>query len=149
MHRIVIPIQRLSSAKDLPLPTYATEGAVGFDLYAALEEPITLSPGERQLIPTGIRLAIPPGYEGQVRARSGLALHRGLGMPNAPGTIDSDYRGEIKVILINWSTEPQTIYRGDRIAQLIISPVVRANLTEVNQLDETTRSEGGFGHTGM
>lgn len=149
MHRIAIPIQRLPAAKDLPLPTYATEGAAGIDLYAAVEEPITLAPGERRLIPTGIRIAIPPGYEGQVRARSGIALQRGLGMPNAPGTIDSDYRGEIRVILINWSIEPQTIYRGDRIAQLVIAPVARAELTEVDGLDETLRAEGGFGHTGM
>lgn len=149
MHRIAIPIQRLPAAKDLPLPAYATEGASGLDLYAAVEEPATLAPGERRLIPTGIRIAVPPGYEGQVRARSGMALQRGLGLPNAPGTIDSDYRGEIRVILINWSTEPQTIYRGDRIAQLVIAPVVRAELIEVDSLDETLRAEGGFGHTGM
>lgn len=149
MHRITVPIQRLPAAKDLPLPAYATEGAAGVDLYAAVVEPITLAPGERRLIPTGIRIAIPPGYEGQVRARSGIALQRGLGMPNAPGTIDSDYRGEIRVILINWSTEPQTIYRGDRVAQLVIAPVAKAELTEVDILDDTLRAEGGFGHTGI
>lgn len=149
MHRITVPIQRLPAAKDLPLPAYATEGAAGVDLYAAVVEPIILAPGERRLIPTGIRIAIPPGYEGQVRARSGIALQRGLGMPNAPGTIDSDYRGEIRVILINWSTEPQTIYRGDRVAQLVIAPVAKAELTEVDILDDTLRAEGGFGHTGI
>src|SRR5262249_10866758 len=132
----------------LPLPSYASDGAAGLDLFAALKEPIVLQPGARALIPTGIRVAIPEGYEGQVRARSGIAWKRGLGMVNAPGTIDSDYRGEILVILINWGSDAQTIERGDRIAQLVITPIVRAELVEVFQMDETERNTGGFGHTG-
>jgi dUTP pyrophosphatase len=119
------------------------------DLLAALADDVVLSPGERRLIPTGIRIAVPPGFEAQVRPRSGLALHRGLGLPNAPGTIDSDYRGELGVILINWSLEPQTIRRGDRIAQLVVCPVARAVLVEASELDETERATGGFGHTGV
>jgi dUTP pyrophosphatase len=119
------------------------------DLMAALVEPITLAPGERTLIPTGLRLAIPSGYEGQVRARSGMAIHRGLGMVNAPGTIDSDYRGELMVAIINWSGTPQTIVRGDRIAQLVIAPVAHAELHETDQLGDTSRGSGGFGHSGI
>ena len=142
-------VQRLPHAGDLPLPAYATEGAAGLDLYAAVEGEVTLASGERALIPTGLILQIPTGYEGQVRARSGLALRHGLGMVNAPGTIDSDYRGEVGVILINWSEEPQTIRRGERIAQLVIAPVARAEVEEVSSVDATPRGRGGFGHTGV
>jgi dUTP pyrophosphatase len=143
-----IRVQRMAHARDLPLPDYATEGAAGLDLRAALDGPLELAPGRRALVPTGIRVAIPPGYEGQVRPRSGLAWRSGVGLPNAPGTIDSDYRGEVKVILINWSEEPLTLSRGDRIAQLVIGPVLRAVLEPVEDLDATARESGGFGHTG-
>jgi len=143
-----IRVQRMAHARNLPLPDYATEGAAGLDLRAAVEEPLELAPGRRALVPTGIRVAIPPGYEGQVRPRSGLAWRSGVGLPNAPGTIDSDYRGEVKVILINWSDEPLTLSRGDRIAQLVIGPVLRAVLEPVEDLDATARESGGFGHTG-
>lgn len=143
-----LSIQRLPEAQDLPLPSYATAGAAGFDLYAAIPDALTLQPMERRLIPTGVRMAIPVGYEGQIRARSGLALNKGLGMVNAPGTIDSDYRGEIAVLIINWSDEPQTIRRGERIAQMVIAPVARAQMQETATLEETARGSGGFGHTG-
>ncbi len=130
------------------LPRYASELAAGMDLHARLDEPVTLKPGERALVSTGVRLAIPPGYEGQVRPRSGLALRHGLSIVNAPGTIDADYRGEIRVILINLGDEPVTIRDGDRIAQLVICPVARAELELVDELPPTSRGEGGFGHTG-
>ena len=143
-----IRVQQMAHARDLPLPDYATEGAAGLDLRAALDGPLELAPGRRALVPTGIRVAIPPGYEGQVRPRSGLAWRSGVGLPNAPGTIDSDYRGEVKVILINWSEEPLILSRGDRIAQLVIGPVLRAVLEPVEDLDATARESGGFGHTG-
>jgi len=143
-----VQVQRLPEAADLPLPFYATEGAAGMDLHAAVPEPVTLAPGERRLIPTGLKIAIPEGYEGQIRARSGLAIRRGLGMVNAPGTLDADFRGQVCVILINLDNRPQTIQRGERIAQLVIAPVARAELIEVEALDETPRGAGGFGHTG-
>ncbi|HHN74081.1 MAG TPA: dUTP diphosphatase [Acidobacteria bacterium] len=143
-----VAVQVLPHGRGLPLPTYATEGSAGLDLRAAVEGEIVLAPGERTLVPTGLKLAIPPGFEGQVRARSGVALKAGVGLPNAPGTIDSDYRGELKVILINWSETPHVIRRGERIAQLVIAPVARACLAEVEELPDTSRSSGGFGHTG-
>jgi dUTP pyrophosphatase len=145
---IRLGIKRLAHAEGLPLPSYATEGAAGLDLRAAIDEDSVIAPGERALIPTGLVMEIPEGYEGQVRARSGLALRQGLGMVNAPGTIDSDYRGEVGVILINWSAEPQTIHRGMRVAQLIIAPVARVMVEEGVAVEETARGEGGFGHTG-
>lgn len=148
MGRVRIAVTRLEHARDLPLPAYATSDAAGMDLPAAVSAPVTLRPGERSAIPTGLCLAIPPGYEGQVRPRSGLALQYGLGMVNAPGTIDADYRGEVKVLLINHGSEPVTIRRGDRIAQLIIAPVVHAELHETSVLPESGRGAGGFGHTG-
>ena len=132
----------------LDLPAYATPGAAGCDLRAAVAGAMTLLPGERALVPTGIAIAVPEGYEGQVRMRSGLALEKGLILPNAPGTIDSDYRGEIRVIVANISAEPVSITRGDRIAQLVIAPVERATLTKVDSLPPSGRGSGGFGSTG-
>jgi dUTP pyrophosphatase len=129
------------------LPRAMTEGSVGFDLPAAIESELTLAPGERLLVPCGFAIAIPPGYEGQVRPRSGLALKKGLSIPNAPGTIDPDYRGEVSVILINLSAEPVRIAPGERIAQLVVCPVAVCDFEEVAELDETTRGGGGFGHT--
>jgi dUTP pyrophosphatase len=131
------------------LPRYMSSHAAGMDLCAALETPFTLQPGERTLIPTGLAMAIPDGYEGQVRPRSGLALKQGVSMVNTPGTIDADYRGEIGVILINHGLNQVTIEPGDRIAQLVIAPVIRANLQLVEMLQESERGEGGFGHTGL
>lgn len=130
-------------------PKYMTASAAGMDLHACLTETMTLVPGERALVPTGIALSIPEGHEGQVRARSGLALRQGLALVNAPGTIDADYRGEIGVLLINLGQDPVTIQHADRIAQLVISPIVHATLTLTSTLDETVRSDGGFGHTGV
>jgi dUTP pyrophosphatase len=131
----------------LDLPRYMTPGAAGLDLCA--DEALTLAPGERRLVPTGLALEIPPGFEGQVRPRSGLALRHGVGMANAPGTVDSDYRGEVGVILVNWGSAPVPIARGDRIAQLVVSPVARADLVLVEALAKTERGGGGFGSTGQ
>ncbi len=131
------------------LPAYETDGSAGMDLRAYLEEPVTLAPMERALIPTGLYLAVPQGYEAQVRARSGLAVKHGIGLVNGIGTIDSDYRGEVKVALINWGSEPFTIENGDRIAQLVIAAYERVNWEETDSLDETERGAGGFGHTGV
>lgn len=132
----------------VPLPASATEQSAGVDLAASISAPVCINPGERVLIPTGISLAIPPGLEGQVRPRSGLALAHGITVLNAPGTIDADYRGEIKVILINLGAEPYTVMPADRIAQLVIAPVVRCRYLQVQSLPETDRGEGGFGHSG-
>ena len=134
--------------REIPLPKYMTEYSAGMDLYAAIEEEITLEPGERKLIPTGIALSIPEGYEGQVRPRSGLALRNGVTLVNTPGTIDADYRGEIGVLLINLGRQPFKVRRGDRVAQLVIAPVFQATIELVDELDDTPRSAGGFGHTG-
>jgi dUTP pyrophosphatase len=131
-----------------PVPAYATEGSAGMDIRASLTVPVTLKPLERQLIPTGIFMEIPMGYEVQVRPRSGLAVKNGITCLNTPGTIDSDYRGEVKVLLINLSNEEQTISDGDRIAQLVVAKVENASLILVQQLNETVRGAGGFGHTG-
>lgn len=130
------------------LPEYATEGAAGLDLRAAIEEPVLLEPGERALVPTGLALALPPGYEAQVRPRSGLALRHGVTVLNAPGTIDSDYRGEVQVILINLGKKPVLIEPGERIAQLIIARYERIRWRLVPELEATRRASGGFGHTG-
>ena len=140
-------VSRVAGAEDLPLPSYATEGAAGLDLRAALGGRLVLGPGERALVPTGLRFAVPAGYEAQVRPRSGLALRHGIVLPNSPGTIDSDYRGEVQVILWNAGPEPFAIARGDRIAQLVIAPVAHVELEE-SALDETPRGAGGFGSTG-
>jgi len=145
---VQVRIARQPGAEDLPLPRAATPGAAGLDLPAAVETELVLAPGARALVATGFALAIPQGYEGQVRPRSGLALRFGLTLPNAPGTIDSDYRGELKVILQNAGTEPVTIRRGDRIAQLVVAPVAQVAPIEVEALDATARAAGGFGHTG-
>ncbi len=140
---------RLPHNVDLPLPSYETSGSAGMDLPAAITEPIVLQSLERTAIPTGLQIAIPDGFEGQVRPRSGLAFRHGLTVTNAPGTIDSDYRGELKVLLVNLGTESVTIERGMRIAQLVIAPVVQASVQEVTTLDETVRGTGGFGSTGV
>ena len=142
-----IPVKLLR--QEAILPQYMTTQAAGMDLCAALASPLCLHPGERQLIPTGLAMAIPAGFEGQVRPRSGLALRHGLALVNAPGTIDADYRGEIGIIMINHGQESVTLNPGDRIAQLVIAPVVRAQLLAVEDLEQTQRSEGGFGHTGV
>lgn len=145
---VTVLIAREPGCEDLPLPAYETEHAAGMDLRAAVTEPLVLEPGHRALVPTGIRIALPPGVEAQVRPRSGLAVKHGLSMVNTPGTIDPDYRGEIRVILINHGHEPFTVRRGDRIAQLVIAPVLRADWQPVQVLPDTPRGEGGFGHTG-
>ena len=137
---------RVAVGEGLPLPAYQTEGAAGMDLRAA--EPVTLQPGQRVAVSTGFRVAVDPGFEAQVRARSSLALERGLIVPNAPGTIDSDYRGELKVLLANVGLETVSIPRGERIAQLVVAPVVQASVVEVDDLDATERGQGGFGSTG-
>ena len=146
---ISVMVEQTPEAKDLPLPGYATEGSSGMDLLAAVDADRTLLPGERALISTGIKIAVPKGYEAQVRPRSGLALKHGLAMVNAPGTIDSDYRGIVRVILINLGEEPFTIRRGDRIAQMVICPVCNVDLVATNELPATMRNDGGFGHTGI
>lgn len=142
-------IERLPEARDIPLPSYATPGSAGMDLMAAVEEDFMLEPGQRALVPTGIRIAVPVGYEAQIRPRSGLAIKNGIGLVNSPGTIDSDYRGPVQIIMINLGTKPFVIHRGDRIAQMVICPVSRALLVESDGLPETKRGEGGFGHTGV
>lgn len=143
-----IKVVRLPHGAGLPLPSYATPGAAGMDLLAAVQAPVVLPPGGRALIPTGIAVALPPGHELQVRPRSGLALRHGIVLPNAPGTIDEDYRGEVGVILLNAGSEPFTVERGMRIAQAVLAPVLRASWREVEALDGTARGGGGFGSTG-
>ena len=149
MERLSVQIKRLENNPDLPLPGYETDGSSGMDIRAAVNESVILNPGEVKLIPTGFAMSIPPGYEGQMRPRSGLALRHGIGMVNSPGTIDSDYRGEISIIMINWGQRPFTINRGDRIAQMIVGKVYRAELIDVDSLDSTLRGAGGFGHSGI
>ncbi len=143
-----IHVVRLPHAADLPLPSYATAGAAGMDLLAAVTAPLTVAPGARALVPTGLRMAIPAGHELQIRPRSGLALKNGITLPNSPGTIDEDYRGELGVIILNAGQEPFTVERGMRIAQAVLAPVTRAAWAEVTELPETSRGEGGFGSTG-
>jgi len=145
---IVLRVSRDAGCDDLPLPRYMSAAAAGMDLCAANIDPIALKPGQVVGVPTGLHVAIPPGYEGQVRPRSGLALKHGLTVVNSPGTIDSDYRGEVRVILGNVGTEAYTVERGTRIAQLVIAPVVQADIDLVETLDDTERGSGGFGHTG-
>ena len=149
MHSPEVPVllKRLPHGEGLPLPAYATDGAAGMDVVSA--EDVDLAPGARHAVATGLSMAIPAGYEIQVRPRSGLALKHGVTVPNTPGTIDSDYRGELKVIMINLGAEVFSIRRGDRVAQLVLAPVTRGTWLEVEELDETTRGEGGFGSTGI
>jgi len=147
---IKVKVKRVRGDRDreIPLPRYMTEHSSGMDLYAAVDEEVALEPGERKLIPTGIALSIPKGYEGQIRPRSGLAFRNGVTLVNTPGTIDADYRGEIGILLINFGRQPFTVRRGDRIAQLVITPVYQATLELADELNDTPRSGGGFGHTG-
>lgn len=144
-----VAVTRLAHGADLPLPAYATDGAAALDLLAAIAAPVTLPPLGRALVPTGIAIALPAGYEAQIRPRSGLALKQGLTVLNAPGTIDADYRGEIGVILINLSDAPATVTRGDRVAQLVLARVERLCWNEVSELPTTARGSGGFGSTGV
>lgn len=146
MAEVQVRIQRFGRAREFPLPAYATEASAGLDLRAS--ESCVIAPGARALVPTGIRLAIPCGYEAQIRPRSSLALKHGVALPNSPGTIDADYRGEVKVILINLGDEPFVVEPGDRIAQMVFAPVTRVAWCEVETLDATERGEGGFGSTG-
>ena len=146
---VEVLIRRLPHAEGLPLPAYATDGAAGADLCAAVDQELIIRPGERAAVPTGLVLEIPDGHEGQVRPRSGLAIRAGLTIVNAPGTIDSDYRGELKVLLVNLGLEPVSISRGDRIAQLLVAPVTRASFIETEDLTASDRGDGGFGSTGV
>ncbi len=148
MSAVSVSIRRLEHGEGLPLPSAKTVDSAGLDLSAAVEDALLLPPGGRALVPTGFAIAVPSGYEGQVRPRSGLAVSHGVTVLNAPGTIDADYRGEVKVPLINLGQEPFTVTRGMRIAQLVVAPVVTVKFHEVTQLDETVRGEGGFGSTG-
>ncbi len=143
-----VQVVRLPHGADLPLPGYETAGSAGLDLAAAVDAPVTIEPGARALVPTGLTIALPEGYEAQVRPRSGLALRHGISLPNSPGTIDSDYRGEIQVILANQGGEPFTVTRGMRIAQMVVAPVTRVAWAEADVLADTTRGAGGFGSTG-
>jgi dUTP pyrophosphatase len=146
---ITVAVERLAHGEGLPLPLYATADSAGMDLLCAVADLVTLAPGERRLLPTGLRIALPSGYEAQVRPRSGLALKHGVTVLNAPGTVDADYRGEIGVILVNLGQEPVTLKRGDRIAQLVVAPVSRARWQEAAALAPSERGAGGFGSTGM
>ena len=145
---IPIQVRRLPHGEGLDLPAYATPGAAGMDLLAAVTDPVTIAPGRRALIPTGLAIALPPGHELQIRPRSGLALRNGIVLPNSPGTIDEDYRGEVGVIMLNTGDTPFTVKRGMRIAQAVLAPVLRASWQEVTELNTTTRAAGGFGSTG-
>lgn len=146
--RVCVPLVRLPGSEDLQLPDYMSDGASGMDLRAAVADAVEILPGEVALVPTGITVAIPPGFEGQVRPRSGLALRQSILVLNTPGTIDSDYRGEVGIVLANLGSEPFRVKRGDRVAQLVITRVARAVWSERESLDATERSGGGFGHTG-
>lgn len=146
---LTMQIRRLPAAEGLPLPTYMTAGAAGMDLCAAVDDDVVLEPGAIALVPTGFEIAIPDGYEAQVRPRSGLAVKHGISLPNTPATIDSDYRGEIRVPLINLGRETFRVSRGMRIAQLVVAPVVRVAWHEAAELPPTTRARGGFGHSGV
>ena len=146
---VAVSVRRLPHGEGLPLPAYASAGAAGMDLLAAVERPHVIAPGKRALIPTGLAVALPPGFELQIRPRSGLALRHGILLPNGPGTIDEDYRGEIQVILLNAGDADFTVERGTRIAQAVLAPVVRATWREVAELADTERGAGGFGSTGL
>ena len=146
---VPVAVRRLAHGENLPLPAYATAGAAGMDLLAAIDSPLVIAPGERALIPTGLAVALPPGFELQVRPRSGLALRHGIVLANSPGTIDEDYRGEIQVIVMNAGAAPFTVERGMRIAQAVLAPVVRVQWREVAALEVTERAARGFGSTGL
>ena len=148
MYEFRVTVKRLKAGSDNPLPSYMTSHAAGMDLYAELADDLVILPGARALVPTGIAIALPEGYEAQIRPRSGLALRHGIALVNSPGTIDPDYRGEIGVIVINHGADPFTIKRGERIAQMVFAPFARATLLEVAELEGTQRGDGGFGHTG-
>lgn len=143
-----IPVRITLDPHAFSPPAYQTEHAAGLDVYAAVTEPLTIPPGRVVAVPTGVHLEIPPGYEAQVRPRSGLARKHGIGIPNGPGTIDSDYRGELQVLLINFGSEPYVVRRGDRVAQLVFASVARVSLTVAEELQDTARGDGGFGHSG-
>lgn len=147
-HRIDLKIKKLPGAEDLPLPGYQSSHASGMDLMAAVGEETVIGPGKWALVPTGISIELPEGFEAQVRPRSGLALKHGISLLNTPGTIDADYRGEIGVIMVNFGPEPFTVKRGDRIAQMVIAKTCRAEVSEAGELTDTKRGDGGFGHTG-
>ncbi len=147
--QVTLEFRRLDHGRDLPLPAYQSELAAGLDLLAAIDGKVTLAPGERALVPTGLAMALPAGFEAQVRPRSGLAARHGVTVLNTPGTIDADYRGEVKVILVNLGQDPFDINRGDRIAQMVVAPVIQAAIREVEALSETVRGAGGFGSTGQ
>jgi dUTP pyrophosphatase len=147
MEEIRIPIQRFSGCEDISLPRYMTEHSAGMDIYAAVQTDETILPGQRKMIPTGIAIALPVGYEAEIRPRSGLAVKNGVTLLNSPGTIDADYRGEIGIIMINHGEKPFVIRRGDRIAQMIVHQVCRISWIACEQLDVTSRGNGGFGHT--
>jgi len=148
MDQVQVALKRLRAAEGMPLPTYMTAHSAGMDLYADLTEDVILPPGERMLVPTGIAIALPDGFEAQIRPRSGLALKNGISLVNSPGTIDTDYRGEIAVIVINHGREPFLLRRGERIAQMVVARFSRVEWHEVDELTATVRGEGGFGHTG-
>ncbi len=148
MEKIKVFVERTEEGKTLNLPAYQTEHSAGMDLYACLDKDKILEPGQITLVPTGIKIAIPDGYEAQIRPRSGLALKHGISLVNTPGTIDADYRGEIKIIMINHGSENFSIIHGERIAQMVFNPIVHGVFEETNQLEESLRGEGGFGHTG-
>jgi dUTP pyrophosphatase len=145
---LTVPVRRLVEAADLPLPAYATAGSAGLDLIAAVTAPVTIAPGGRALIPTGLAIQLPEGYEAQIRPRSGLALKHGITVLNAPGTVDSDYRGEVSVLLVNLGDQPVTLSRGERVAQLVVAAVQRIVWSEQTELDQTARGVGGYGSTG-
>jgi dUTP pyrophosphatase len=145
---LTVRVFRAPDCEDIPLPAYETPHAAGMDVRAAVREPVTIPPGGRETIPTGLHIELPPGTEAQIRPRSGLAARHGITMLNSPGTIDADYRGEIRLIVVNHGEEPFTIRRGDRIAQMIVAPVLRVEWEPADSLEETSRGHGGFGHTG-
>jgi len=149
VEQVEVKIQRIEGNEDLPLPRYMSSGASGMDLFAAVTEPVTIPPKEVAVIPIGIRIAVPDGFEAQIRPRSGLAARHGIGILNSPGTVDSDYRGEVRVVLFNFGKEPFIVNRGDRVAQMVITRVARATLVEQDHLEDTPRGNGGFGHTGF
>jgi dUTP pyrophosphatase len=148
LRKIEIMVKKLKGCEDITLPKHMTPHSAGMDIFAAVEEEIVIEPGKRALLPTGIAIALPPGIEAQIRPRSGLAIKNGIGLLNSPGTIDADYRGEIKIILINMGDEPFSVKRGDRIAQMVVREVFQGEWLTVDELPETDRNDGGFGHTG-